>query len=87
MGRTHQMGVHITQKHQQESNEEAKHFMEMMHEKVVQIQIDPDDVINMDQMPISFELNRVMEKWVKRPSTSYLPLWILSMQSQMQLFQ
>ena len=40
------MGTHVAQKDYKESVEEAKHFMVMMYEKMVQM--DSDDIINMN---------------------------------------
>ena len=52
MGYTHRIGTHVAQKNHMDAEEEAFHFIMMMREKVALM--DPDDIINMDQMPIPY---------------------------------
>jgi hypothetical protein len=52
MGLSHQAATHTEQKNFQESEEESRHFIEMMKEKVAEY--DPCDIINMDQSPIPY---------------------------------
>jgi hypothetical protein len=50
MGYTHQIGTHLAQKNHKDVEEKALHFIMMMREKVALM--DPDNIINMDQMPV-----------------------------------
>ena len=50
MGFTHWFGTHVALKNHKNAEEEAAHFMMMMHQKMAQM--DPDDVINMDKTSI-----------------------------------
>ncbi len=52
MGYTHRIGTHVAQKNFKDAEEDALHFIAMMHEKVALM--DPDNVINMDQTPIPY---------------------------------
>jgi len=62
MGFTHRIGTHVAQKNHKDAEEEAANFMMMMRQKVVQM--DPDDVINMDQTPIpySYHTSQTLDK-------------------------
>ena len=61
MGLTHRAATHTAQKNSDETQEESRHFIQMMKEKL--IDYDPCDVINMDQSPIpySFHSSRTLE--------------------------
>lgn len=61
MGLTHRAATHTAQKNSDETQEESRHFIQMMKEKLVYY--DPCDVINMDQSPIpySFHASRTLE--------------------------
>jgi hypothetical protein len=50
MGYTHRIGTHVAQKNFKDAEEDALHFIAMMREKVALM--DPDNIINMDQMPV-----------------------------------
>ena len=50
MGLSHQAAMNTAQKNFQETEEESRHFIEMMKDKVAEY--DPCDIINMDQSPI-----------------------------------
>ncbi len=52
MGYTHRIGTHVAQKNHKNTEEDARHFMSYMRQKVASM--DPDDVINMDQTPIPY---------------------------------
>ncbi len=52
MGYTHRIGTHVAQKNHKDTEDDALHFMAMMREKVAEM--DPDDIINMDQTPIPY---------------------------------
>jgi hypothetical protein len=56
------MSTHVAQKNHHETLQESLHFISMMHHEVAGM--DPDDVLNMDQMPIPFSYyeNRTLEK-------------------------
>jgi len=49
MGLTYQAATHTAQKNSQEMDEESKHFIAFMKDKVAEK--DPCDIINMDQTP------------------------------------
>ena len=52
MGLTYRAAIHTAQKNSQETDEESKHFITFMKDKVAGK--DSCDVINMDQTPISY---------------------------------
>jgi hypothetical protein len=52
LGLTNHAATHTAQKNFMETEEESKHFIAMMKEKV--LGIDPDHILNMDQTPIPF---------------------------------
>ena len=52
MGYTHRIGPHVAQKKHKDTEDDALHFMAMMREKFAEM--DPDDIINMDQTPIPY---------------------------------
>jgi hypothetical protein len=61
MGLSHRAATHTAQKNFQETEEESRHFIEMMKEKVAEY--DPCEIINMHQSPIpySYHSNRTLE--------------------------
>jgi hypothetical protein len=52
MGYTHRIGTHVAQQNHKDTEDDELHFMAMMREKVAEM--DPDDIINMDQTPIPY---------------------------------
>ena len=62
MGLTHHAAMHTAQKDHHETEEESRHFIEMMRDKVADK--DPALILNMDQTPIpfSFHATKTMEK-------------------------
>ena len=52
MGYSHQIGTHMTQKNHKDTKDDALHFTAMMRVKVAEM--DPDDIINMDQTPTPY---------------------------------
>jgi hypothetical protein len=61
MGLSHRATTHTTQKHFKETEEESKHFIDLMTAKLAGR--DPHNIINMDQTPIpySFHSNKTLE--------------------------
>ena len=62
MGLTHRAATHTAQKDHHETEEESRHFIEMMRDKVADK--DPALILNMDQTPIpfSFHATKTLEK-------------------------
>jgi hypothetical protein len=52
---TYQAATHTAQKNSQETDEESKHFIAFMKDKVAGK--DPCDIINMDQTPIPYSFH------------------------------
>ena len=51
-GLSHRLGTHTTQQSPKGMEQAARDFMELMWQKVAPM--NPDNILNMDQMPISF---------------------------------
>ena len=69
-GLTHRLGTHTTQQSPKVMEQAARDFMELMQQKVAQM--NPDHVLNMDQMPILFSYHNKCtwdEKGVKTVHT------------------
>ena len=65
MGLRHHAVTHTAQKNYQQTEEESRHFIAMMKDKVANK--DPSDVINMDQTPIPFSFHST--KTLKKKGT------------------
>ena len=50
MGYTHRIRTHVAHKNYKDTEEDALQFIVMMREKAALM--DPDNIINMDQMPV-----------------------------------
>jgi hypothetical protein len=70
MGLTHRAATHTAQKNFNETEEESRHFLEMMKEKLADY--DPSDVINMDQSPIPYSYNSSKTLEVKGKKTIHV---------------